>query len=67
MASKQSELIARYGKPLDQILQEAYSRHGSQVRVAQELGVSQGTISLWIKILGLREKVTLISAQEVRQ
>lgn len=35
-------------------LKETYERLGSQRLVAEEYGVSQGTISLWLKLCGFR-------------
>ncbi len=33
---------------------EAFARHQTQKAVAAELGVSQGTVSLWLKMSGIK-------------
>jgi hypothetical protein len=62
--SKWDEVVRNHkGKPMDLILTEAYETHDGQTSVAKHLGVSQGTVSLWLKILGLREKTTLVKRE----
>lgn len=56
MPSKVKEIEARYSKPLAEILKELYERHGNQRAVASELGVGQGTISLWFNRCGFEFK-----------
>lgn len=53
---KAKELERQHGKPLGEILIEAFNQHRTQAAVARELGVSQGTVSLWIKLSGLAKQ-----------
>lgn len=46
--SKVSEIEAARGKPLRDILVELYQQSGNLYNVASELGVTQGTVSLWL-------------------
>jgi DNA-binding MarR family transcriptional regulator len=62
--SKWDEVVKSHeGKPMEVILTEAYDQYDGQTAVAEHLGVSQGTISLWLKILGLKEKATLVKRE----
>lgn len=61
MTQQQQEIEKRYGgKPIAEILQTEFSIHGSVEAVARELGVSQGTISLWMKEHRLKIKKVLV-------
>lgn len=64
MASKYEEVELRAGKPMRDILIELYERFGDkpnrQELIASELGISQSTLSTWIKFCQLEQKVTLI-------
>lgn len=42
------------GKPIAEILPEIIHREGSVSAAASALGVTQGSVSLWLKIHGLR-------------
>lgn len=65
MASKYQEIEQQYGKPMAEILVDLYRRFDDkpnrQELVAQELGVTQSTVSLWIKVAGLR--LTLVAPE----
>lgn len=50
---KAKKLEQQYGMPLKDILIAAFQQHNTQQKVADELGVSQGTISLWARMNGL--------------
>ena len=43
-----------YDKPMKQILIDLYEELGSQAAIAERFEVSQSTISLWMRICGLR-------------
>ena len=62
--SKLTEIEKEWGKPMPQILQEMYPQYPSQKTLAQELGVSQGTISLWLTQFGLKEKRILVKEHQ---
>jgi len=67
MTPKHKEIQERYGgKPLDQILRDEFAALGSQKAVASKLGVSQGTISLWLKDCGLKVITTLEETERYR-
>lgn len=53
------QLEKKHGKPLREILIEAFNRHGSQSAVAESLGVSQPTISLWLIRVNLKQQTVL--------
>lgn len=58
MSRKQQEIIEKHGgKPLPVILKETYANSASQKEAAEKLGISQGTLSLWLKDCGLKVKV----------
>lgn len=48
MPSKYKLIEEQRGKPMDVILCELYNEHGNIYRVAEELEVTQPTISNWI-------------------
>lgn len=52
--SKAAVIEKQHGKPLKTVLIEAHERLGSVTAVAKELGVSQGTMSVWFALNGLR-------------
>lgn len=64
MSSKMELIQQERGKPLKQILKELWETHESQQAVADELGVSQGTISLWMVRLGLTLKTIIVDERE---
>jgi hypothetical protein len=59
--SKYSELEKTHGKPLKQLLPELMEQHGSVTAIANALNVTQGTVSLWIRIHGLKIKTIIVS------
>lgn len=65
MPSKLKQIENARGRPMPEILRELYARHGSQVEIARELGVSQSTVSLWLMRFGLREKKILVERRTV--
>lgn len=73
MKGKWNEIEEREGRPMDEILIELYETHGHepsrQEIIASELGISQPTLSQWIKHLRLIPKTILLhpddSAKEV--
>lgn len=48
----QARLEEQYGKPMAKLLPELFEQHGRQAAVAEHCGVTQGTVSLWMKQLG---------------
>lgn len=60
---KWKEIEARYKRPMADILITLYEQHGrlqnAQEVIAAELGISQPTLSQWIKILRLEFKKVL--------
>jgi len=48
------------GRPIVEVLKELYTLHGSQVEVAKALGISQGTLSVWLIKLNLEQKTILV-------
>lgn len=51
---KQQQIEQEHGRPIRDVLADLYERHQSQEKVALELGVSQGTVSLWMKLNDLK-------------
>lgn len=47
------------GRPIREIIADLYAKHGNQADVAAALGVSPGTLSVWLIRLGL-EHWTLV-------
>jgi hypothetical protein len=62
MKGKSLEVEQRYGKPLAVLLPEVINRHGSVTEAAKELGVSQPTVSLWLRIAGLKVRLMVVRA-----
>lgn len=58
---KHANIEERYGKPLRQLLPELMEAHGSVSAIAKALKVSQPTVSLWIKLHGLKLKTIIVS------
>lgn len=48
---KAKEIEARYGMPLEQVLVTKFNSLGTLTAVAKELGVTQSSVSLWLKHL----------------
>lgn len=64
--SKAAQIEKQRGKPLKTVLIEAHGRLGSITAIAQELGVSQGTVSIWFALNGLKvvRKTNLLPESE---
>lgn len=66
--SKFAEIERDKNRPMVEILTDLYARfdgHSNvQDRVAEELGVTQGTVSLWLLRCGLRQSIRLVRQQE---
>jgi predicted transcriptional regulator len=63
MRSKSGQIELLYKKPLEEILSEMIEKHGSVTATAKELGVTQGTVSLWLKWKGLKVKTIVVRDQ----
>lgn len=63
-SSKLKQIERARGRPMSELLKELYAQHGSQVEVARDLGVSQGTVSLWLMRFGLRGKKILVKGKQ---
>jgi predicted transcriptional regulator len=61
--SKMKEIEQEHGKSLRTVLLELFERHGNQRDVAKELGVSQGTISMWLIRCGLEVRSVLVQRE----
>lgn len=57
---KTKRLEAETGKPMREILIEAYKVHGKQSSVARMLGLNPSTVTYWIARCGLREHTILV-------
>lgn len=64
---KMQEVEQERGKPIADILQELYEEHGSQQAVAAALGVTQGTISLWLLRAGLAQKTIIVRRDQIQE
>lgn len=64
---KWKEIETRYQCPMADILVRLYDKHGhlsnAQEVIAAELGISQPTLSQWIKILRLEFKKVLLKPE----
>ncbi len=59
--SKWNQVLAdNPGKEMIDILIEKYNEYGNQTDVGAALGVSQGTVSLWVKQLGYEERSIIV-------
>lgn len=65
--SKLTEIESREGRPMQDILTELYEKYGKQGTVAESLGVSQGTVSLWLVRLGLQERTVIVPKKEAAE
>lgn len=65
MASKFKEIEQREGQPMREILTALYQKYGNLDLVAESLGVSQGTISLWLTRCGLELRYALMPKKGV--
>jgi hypothetical protein len=67
MTSKFKRVETAKGKPMRAILKEAFERLKSQQAVAAELGVAQGTISLWLMRCGLEIRTIIVEREPVKE
>jgi len=51
-------LEQKFGKPIQEILVELFEKHGSQTAIAEAIGVTQGTVSIWFKRYGVQLETT---------
>lgn len=63
MNNKMTAIEEREQRPIREILQELFQKHGSQAKVAEELGVNQSTVSYWLLKLGLEQKTVLVEKE----
>lgn len=62
--NKLRALEKKLERPIEQVLVELYGTLGSQRKVAQALGVTQGTVSMWLRKVGLVQRVILVKKCE---
>ncbi len=55
------------GKPIREVLKEAYDEFGVGKQVAAHFGISRGTLSDTLVILGLRQKTIVVCESEFQQ
>lgn len=65
MPSKYHLIEKERKKEMREILLEAFDRLESATSVADELGVTQGTISLWISRCGLKIRQVLVIREQI--
>jgi len=58
------EVEEQHGIPLDQLIPDTVNRLGSQKAAADELGVSQATLSVWLKLNGYTARTVYVQDQE---
>lgn len=63
--SKIDSIESEYGKPMPQVLTDLFEKLGSQRAVAEELGVAQGTVSLWLMRYRLTQKTILVKEEHL--
>lgn len=61
--SKMKDIEVEHGKPMRTILLELFRQYGNQRDVAKALGVSQGTISMWLIRCGLEVRSVLVQRE----
>jgi len=66
-ASKFKQVEQEKGRPMREILPMLYERLGNQRAVAKALGISQGTLSLWIRLCGLEIKTIVVEREPVKE
>jgi predicted transcriptional regulator len=65
MRRSKTALLARAkGLSVEELLKAMYEQHGSQVRVAAELGLSQSRVSQLLREYRLVEKTVLVKDKE---
>lgn len=61
-------LEARFGKPIAQIIADAFNEHGNADAAARELGVSRQAFEIWFWKYGVRvEKRAIIETPILRE
>lgn len=58
------EIEIREGKSIEEVLIEKVAQHGSMTAAAKEIGIRQGTLSLWCQSLGLRVETRLVKVAQ---
>lgn len=54
------------GRPIADILRQLFAEcNGNQTRMAEALGVTQGTVSLWMLRTGLRTKRVIVEVEKL--
>lgn len=66
MTLKMQLIEQERGKKIDEILIELFQQHGNVYLVANELGVSQSTISTWLMRLGMEIRSIVVRKSEVQ-
>ena len=66
LKNKMEEVTKKHGKPIEEVLIEAFKEHGTQAAVARALGVSPATIERWILLCGLVKRTTIEERYEYR-
>lgn len=62
--NKLQEIEENRGIPMRKLIPQLFDQLGSQKAIAEELGVTQGTISVWMTRLGLHIKTVIIEADK---
>lgn len=66
MTLKMKLIEQERGKKIDEILIDLFQRHGNVYLVANELGVSQSTISTWLMRLGMEIRSIVVRKSEAQ-
>lgn len=53
----------RFGQPIEQVLVDAFNRHGSLQPAAHSLGIDYTTLSKWMSMLDVELRTTAVLAQ----
>jgi DNA-directed RNA polymerase specialized sigma subunit len=61
--SKLEQLEQAEGRPIREILQELFQKHGSQTQVAKVIGISQSTLSYHLLKLNLEQRTVLVERE----
>jgi len=54
------EAEKRLGRPLEEVLPEAYLRYGNLEKAGEALGIKPNTLYVWLLRLGFARKVVLV-------
>jgi transcriptional regulator with PAS, ATPase and Fis domain len=63
LPSKMQAIEKKTGRPIVDVIQDAYQKFGKQKLVAKELGVSLPTLCAWLSKLGLKQKTIVVLEQ----